>query len=36
VVGTIIERATACPREEHTPGHVLVMPGREHARPQDR
>jgi hypothetical protein len=36
VVGTITERGAGCRREEHTPGHVLVMPGREHARPQDR
>jgi len=36
VVGTITERAATCPREEHAPGHVVIMPGREHARPQDR
>jgi hypothetical protein len=36
VVGTITARGDACARDEHTPGHVVVMPGREHARPQDR
>ena len=36
VIGTITERAAACARDEHTPGRVVIMPGREHARPQDR
>ena len=36
VVGTIVTRGGKCPRDEHTPGHVLVMPGRDNARPQDR
>lgn len=36
VVGTIAVRGAECPRAEHTPGHVVVMPGREHARPEDR
>ena len=36
VVGTITERAPACQREEHAPGRVVIMPGREHARQQDR
>lgn len=36
VVGTITERAPACQKDEHTPGRVVIMPGREHARPQDR
>ena len=36
VVGTITERGASCPREEHTPGHAVIMPGRENARPQDR
>lgn len=36
VVGTVIERGGTCAREEHVPGGVVVMPGREHARPQDR
>ena len=34
VVGTIVIRGDACTRAEHVPGHVLVMPGREHARPE--
>ena len=36
VVGTITARGAGCSRDEHTPGHVVVMPGREHARPQDQ
>ena len=36
VVGTIEARGAGCPREEHVTGHVVVMPGRENARPQDR
>lgn len=36
VVGTITARDEACSRDEHTPGQVVVMPGREHARPEDR
>ena len=36
VVGTITERGAACPRDEHAPGRVVILPGREHARPQDR
>jgi hypothetical protein len=36
VVGTIVTRGAECPRDEHAPGHVLIMPGREHARPDDR
>jgi hypothetical protein len=34
VVGTVVVRGEHCPRPEHVPGHVLVMPGREHARPE--
>lgn len=34
VVGTITARGDACPRREHVAGHVLLMPGREHARPE--
>jgi hypothetical protein len=33
-VGTIGERGAACAREDHRPGHVVLMPGREHARPE--
>ena len=36
VVGTITERAAACPNADHTPGRVVIMPGRDNARPQDR
>lgn len=36
VVGTILARSDTCPRTEHAPGQVIVMPGREHARPEDR
>ena len=36
VVGTIVTRGAACGRPEHAPGQVVVMPGRENARPQDR
>jgi len=36
VVGTILTRGAECAREEHEPGRVLIMPGRENARPQDR
>jgi translation elongation factor EF-G len=36
VVGTIVTRGAECPREEHAPGRVVIMPGRENARPQDR
>jgi hypothetical protein len=32
VIGTIVNRAGACPHDAHVPGHVVVMPGREHAR----
>ena len=34
VAGTIVIRGDACPSAEHVPGHVLVMPGRENARPE--
>ena len=36
VVGTVTVRGEACTREEHAAGSVVVMPGREHARPEDR
>lgn len=36
VVGTIAARGEECPRQEHVVGQVVVMPGRENARPQDR
>jgi hypothetical protein len=34
VVGTVVTKGTSCARDDHTPGHVLLMPGREHARPE--
>jgi hypothetical protein len=36
VVGTITTRGAECARDEHSPGRVVVMPGRENARPEDR
>ena len=36
VVGTITTRGAQCSRAEHAPGQVVIMPGREHARPQDQ
>jgi hypothetical protein len=33
VVGTILSRGADCPRDEHRPGQTVIMPGREHARP---
>jgi len=33
-VGTIVSRGAACPRDDHQPGRVVLMPGREHARPE--
>jgi hypothetical protein len=33
-VGTIVVRAETCADVRHVPGHVVVMPGREHARPE--
>ena len=34
VVGTIVIRGDGCPQTQHTPGHVVIMPGRENARPE--
>ena len=34
VVGTILTRGSACTQALHIPGQVIVMPGREHARPE--
>jgi hypothetical protein len=36
VVGKITARAAQCSRDDHNQGQVVVMPGREHARPEDR
>ena len=30
-VGTVRTRGADCARDDHRPGHVLLMPGREHA-----
>lgn len=32
LVGTIVTRGEACGREDHQPGKVLAMPGRDAAR----
>ena len=34
VVGTIVVKGEQCSQALHVPGHVIVMPGREHARPE--
>ena len=34
VVGTIAEKGDACPDARHAAGQIIVMPGREHARPE--
>jgi hypothetical protein len=31
VTGTIVTRGQGCPRDDHRPGHVVLMPGRENA-----
>jgi hypothetical protein len=36
VVGTIETRGAECQAAAHAPGHVVVMPGRDNARPEDR
>jgi hypothetical protein len=33
VVGTVLTRGAQCPRPEHAAGQTVIMPGREHARP---
>lgn len=33
VVGTIVVKGERCEQALHAPGQVVVMPGREHARP---
>lgn len=32
VVGTVVTKGPTCSQTLHVPGHVIVMPGREHAR----
>ena len=34
VVGKVITKGEACTQALHSPGAVVVMPGREHARPE--
>jgi len=34
VVGTILVKGQGCSQERHAEGQVVVMPGREHARPE--
>jgi hypothetical protein len=34
VVGTIVVRSDRCEREDHVPGHAVLMPGRENAGEQ--
>lgn len=34
VVGTITKRSDDCQRDDHLPGRVVIMPGRENARPE--
>jgi hypothetical protein len=34
VVGAVITKGEACSLTLHAPGQVIVLPGREHARPE--
>ena len=34
VVGTIVVKGEGCQQGQHEPGRVVVMPGRENARPE--
>jgi len=34
VVGTIVTKSPTCERAEHTLGQMVIMPGRENARPE--
>jgi hypothetical protein len=34
VVGTIVTKSAACQRAEHAIGQMVIMPGRENARPE--
>jgi hypothetical protein len=33
VVGTIVSQGPGCQQAQHAPGQVVIMPGRENARP---
>jgi len=30
-IGTIVARGESCPRADHVPGHIVLLPGRAHA-----
>ena len=34
VVGTIVVKGQACSQALHAPGQMIIMPGRENARPE--
>jgi hypothetical protein len=34
VVGTIVAKGRECPAVDHETGRTIIMPGREHARPE--
>lgn len=34
VIGTIVEHDPQCKRQDHQLGQVVIMPGRQHARPE--
>ena len=34
VVGTVTAQGAECTRPEHAEGQTVIMPGREHARPE--
>jgi len=34
VVGTIVAKSPTCERADHAIGQTVIMPGREHARPE--
>jgi hypothetical protein len=34
VVGTVVTKGESCAQAAHAPAAVVVMPGREHARPE--
>ena len=34
VIGTVVVKGDACADAQHVPGHIVIMPGREHARPE--
>ena len=34
VVGKVVTKGATCAQALHAPGQIVVMPGREHARPE--